>query len=84
MDSGTCIASNFNPSAVALRRYLQFVILDTAEKVFAIAMATPCNSIDWVNGKRAIDLQVATRLEAEGKDVFGPLQERMEMSAGTR
>jgi TPR repeat protein len=84
MDSGTCIASNFDPNAVALRRYLQFVIPETAEQIFAIAMATPCKSIEWVKGKRAIDLQVATRLEAEGKDVFGPLQERMETSARTR
>jgi len=84
METGTCVASNFDPNTIALRRYLQFVVPETAEQIFAIAMSTPCKSIEWVNGKRAVDLQVATRLEAEGKDVFGPLQERMETSTGTR
>ena len=84
MDSGTCVASNFDPNAVALRRYLQFVIPDTAEQIFALAMGTPCKSIEWVSGQRAKELQVATRLEAEGKDVFGPLQERIETSTVTR
>ena len=38
----------------------------------AIVIKTPCSSITWVNGKQALDLGVATRVEAEHEDVFGP------------
>jgi hypothetical protein len=78
MDTGTCVTSNFEPGAVALRRYLQFVIPGTAGEVFGMAMRTPCKSIEWVKGRRALELQVATRVEAEGEDVFGPAHERIE------
>ena len=83
-EAGTCVASNFDPSTVALRRYLQFAVPETSEQIFAIAMKTPCDKIEWVKGQRALELQVATKVEAEGEDVFGSLQERMDAITRTR
>jgi hypothetical protein len=80
-EDGTCVKSRDDPGVIALRRYLRFVVPDTAEEVFRIVMNTSCKSIDWVKGKRALDLQVATRVEAEGEDVFGPIEQRESRSS---
>jgi hypothetical protein len=60
-----------------LRRYLHAVVPDSAEEIFRTIMNAPCNSIEWVNGQPAPDLKVATRVEAPGEDLFGPLEERL-------
>ncbi len=67
-----CFTTNFDTPVVAMRRYFQSVIPLTADQVMEVVMSTPCKAVTWVNGKRAIDLGVATRLEAERDDVFGP------------
>ena len=36
-----------------------------------VIMRTSCDAIEWTSGQRAIDLGIATRLEAEDVDVFG-------------
>jgi hypothetical protein len=59
-----------------IRRYLRFVIPADADRIYPIIMATSCDSIDWVYGQRALELGVATRLESEGVDVFGPKKDR--------
>jgi hypothetical protein len=59
-----------------IRRYLRFVIPADADRVYQIIMETSCNSIEWVYGQRALELGVATTLESEGVDVFGPKKNR--------
>ena len=41
-----------------------------------VVMNTSCDSIEWIYGQRARELGVATRLESEGVDVFGPRADR--------
>ena len=80
LEDGDCVLSRIDPGVVALRRYLRFAIPETADEIFRIAMDTPCKSIAWVSGKRALDLKVAIRIEAEGDDVFGPIQDRLDQT----
>ena len=80
IEQGRCVTTNFDAPVVAMRRYVQFVLPLTSDQVMEVVMSTPCKSITWVKGKRAIDLGVATRVEAERKDVFGPRAGRI---AGT-
>ena len=72
VENGRCVTTNFDAPVVAMRRYVQFVLPQTSDQVMEVVMSTPCKSITWVKGKRAIDLGVATRVEAEREDVFGP------------
>jgi hypothetical protein len=76
----TCVTARDDPSLQALRRYLRFVLPETAEEVIRTVMATSCKEIEWVNGKRALDMQIATRIEAPDDDIFGPREERMSVS----
>ena len=48
------------------------VVPATADRIFEIILGTSCQSITWIHGDRAIDLGVATKLEAPGVDVFAP------------
>jgi TPR repeat protein len=75
-----CFTTNFDVPVVAMRRYIQFVLPRTSDQIMAVAMSTPCKSITWVNGQGAIDLGLATRIEAEGEDVFGPRAGRVAAS----
>ncbi len=59
-----------------IRRYLRFVIPADADRIYQIIMETSCDSIEWVYGQRALELGVATTLESEGVDVFGPEKDR--------
>ena len=74
---GRCVAARDDQGVADLRRYLWLVVPETADQIFALVMSTPCKTIDWVRGKRALDLHVATRVEAEGADVFGPREARI-------
>lgn len=75
-----CFTTNFDTPVVAMRRYIQFVLPQTSAQIMAVAMSTPCKSITWVTGQGAIDLGLATRIEAEGEDVFGPRAGRLAAS----
>jgi uncharacterized protein len=59
-----------------IRRYLRFAIPADADRIYQIIMETSCDSIEWVYGQRALELGVATILESEDVDVFGPKQNR--------
>jgi hypothetical protein len=76
-----CQTTNFDSAVVAMRRYIQFVLPQTADRVMQVVVSTPCKSITWVKGQEAIALGVATRIEAEGEDVFGPKAGRVAESA---
>lgn len=58
--------------SLKIRDYLRSMIPVSADEVFRIAMSTSCDAISWVRGERALQLGVATALEAQGVDVFGP------------
>jgi len=55
-----------------MKDYLRDVVPATAVPIFEIITGTSCESIAWIVGQRAIDLGIATKLEAPGVDVFGP------------
>jgi hypothetical protein len=76
-----CVTTNFDVPVVAMRRYVRFVLPQTSDQIMAVVMSTTCNSITWVKGKRAIELGVATRAEAEDEDVFGPRAARITANA---
>ena len=84
LDLGRCVTTNLDPSVVAMRRYLEFALPQSSDQVMAIVIKTPCSSITWVNGKQALDLGVATRVEAEHEDVFGPRAGRIAESGSAR
>ena len=75
---GWCVQSGDSLAALELRKYLRFVIPAAAERIYRIVMTTSCKSIDWVTGSRALELGLATKVEAEGVDVFGPKELRRE------
>jgi len=55
-----------------IRRYLAWVVPATGAEVMKVILDTPCDTITWVSGERSLALGVATRVEAEGTDLFGP------------
>ena len=55
-----------------IRRYLAWVVPATGAEVMKVIQDTPCETITWVSGERSLALGVATRVEAEGTDMFGP------------
>jgi hypothetical protein len=55
-----------------IKDYLGNVVPATADRIFEIITRTSCQSITWIVGDRAIDLGIATKLEAPDVDVFGP------------
>ena len=62
--------------AAKIRKYLRDVIPAGADRIFQLVMNTSCDSIEWTYGQRALELGVATRLESEGIDIFGPREDR--------
>ena len=72
LTNGSCFTSNFDAPVIAMRRYMQFVLPQASNQILEVAMSTPCKSVTWVKGQRALELGVATRIEAESEDVFGP------------
>ena len=76
-----CYTTNFDRPVVAMRRYMEFVLPETHEQVLQLAMATPCKSVTWVKGSRAVEIGIATHLEAERLDVFGSPSKRAAAAA---
>jgi ATP-dependent protease ClpP protease subunit len=71
-----CDQSRDSPGVVKIRRYLGIIMPTDADRLFQIIMRTSCDSIEWMYGQRALELGVATTLESEGVDVFGPKENR--------
>jgi TPR repeat protein len=72
----SCVASRASNTSRAIARYLDFVLPKMGESVFDIIMSTSCDAIRWVGAEEALALGIATSLEGEGVDVFGPLSAR--------
>ena len=58
---GTTLDSN---GIREIRSYLRFTIPQTADQVLDKILKTSCDTIDWEAGQRALDLGVATKIEA--------------------
>lgn len=71
LEEGNCLVSAQSEESIQMRRYLHFVVPEHADDLFRVFMSTSCNSIKWFNGQAALEMGVATKLEAEGVDVFG-------------
>jgi ATP-dependent protease ClpP protease subunit len=71
-----CDQSIDSPGVIKIRKYLRFVIPADADRIFQIIMKTSCDSIEWIYGQPALELGVATTLESEAVDVFGPKENR--------
>ena len=70
--------TSFDDYAIRLmRQYLNWVVPEKSDTIMRLVLQTSCDAIEWISGPRAIDLGIATRLEAEGVDIFGA-------KAGTR
>jgi len=63
---GTSLATH------SIEDYLRDVVPSAADAIFKVITGTSCESITWIFGQRAIDLGIATKLEAPDVDVFGP------------
>jgi hypothetical protein len=72
-----CVTDPESPAVVATKRYIASMIPDTWEQVWSLVINTPCRSIRYVKGEEALRLGVATRVEAEREDVFGPRAARI-------
>ena len=79
----SCFTTNFDAPVISMRRYVQFVVPQSADRIMEVMVGTPCQSITWIKGQRAIDMGVATRIEAEHEDVFGPLSARLPKAAAS-
>lgn len=67
-----CEQFGFSLGVYKMKEYLHEVVPANADRITEIIMHTSCESIEWIYGKRAVDLGIATKIEAEGVDVFGP------------
>jgi hypothetical protein len=76
IDRRRCAMSPDSQMAQGIRQYLRWVVPQTAEEVLQVMMTTSCNSIAWEQGARAVELGIATRLESEKTDLFGPRSKR--------
>jgi ATP-dependent protease ClpP protease subunit len=58
-----CDPTSYSSATRDMYDYLKSVIPEQADEVIKLIMQTPCESIEWVSGERAIKLGIATRLE---------------------
>ena len=68
--SRRCDQSNFSIEMRKVRAYLRQTTGENADPIFELIMKTSCEAIEWVAGQRAIELGVATRLDAQGVTPF--------------
>lgn len=77
IEDGDCVTHRASSSASELQAYLRHVVHRTADWIYNIVMETSCKSMTWVTGRRALELGVATRLDAPDRDLFGPRKDRV-------
>jgi hypothetical protein len=75
-DAPQCASTLQTSAARDIRRYLSWVVPSAADQVMDVLMDASCTSIVFVQGQRALDLGIATRLERPDEDVYGPRQQR--------
>ena len=54
-----------------MKSYIVAVLPAAADNVMKLILSTSCDAIQWTAGQRAIDLGIATSVDANGVDVFG-------------
>ena len=68
----TCAGSIDSAGMDEIRRYMRYVIPKRPQDVVNMIIETPCDKMTFVAGQQAIDLGIATRVESEHEDLFGP------------
>ena len=58
-----------------IRTYLRWVVPTRADDLMRLLLRTSCDAIEWIDGPRAIDLGVATRLEDGANGTSSPRPE---------
>jgi hypothetical protein len=72
-----CDATTFSIAARHIAVYLESVIPSQVEPVMKLFMETSCNDITWIAGARALELGIATHVQSQDVDVFGPAERRV-------
>lgn len=67
-----CDRFGISLAAYRIKKYLHAVVPANADRIIEITMNTSCETMEWIYGKHAVDLGIATKIEAEREDVFGP------------
>jgi len=67
-DERWCAKSIATEAARDMRRYLRAVNAATGDQIAEMIMRTSCDTIEWIDGSRAVDLGIATRLEPGATD----------------
>jgi ATP-dependent protease ClpP protease subunit len=67
-----CDPTTYSSASREMAGYLQTVIPQHADELMKIILQTPCDTIEWVSGQRALDLGIATRVEWGGVQVGPP------------
>lgn len=72
-----CITSPMSDAARDIKRYLRWAIPAEADQVIEHVLGTSCDAVYWAQGQSALELGIATKLESENVDVFGPEEGRL-------
>jgi len=70
-----CDPTTYSSASREIAGYLKAVLPEHADDLMKIILDTPCDTITWVTGQRALDLGIATRTEWRDVQV-GPPQKR--------
>jgi hypothetical protein len=71
-DARVCDPTTYSSASREMAGYLRTVVPQHADELMKIILQTPCDSIEWVSGQRAIDLGIATAIEWGGVQVGPP------------
>lgn len=61
--SRSCQTDRFAGVYKQIRLFLRMVLADQSDAVFERIMATPCTSMEWVSGRSALEMGIATQVE---------------------
>jgi hypothetical protein len=66
--TGECDQFGNSYPVYRMKEYVHEAAPADADRIVEIIMNTSCKSIEWIQGRRAVDLGVATKTEAESMD----------------
>jgi len=70
-NSRRCVTTPYSDGLAQIRRFLRWAMPSEADRVMEIILQTPCDSIEWIRGPRAVELGIATRIESSDVDLVG-------------
>ena len=74
--SRRCVTTPYSDGLAQIRRFLRWAMPSEADRVMEIILQTPCDSIEWIRGPRAVELGIATRIESADIDLVGPARQK--------